>query len=129
MSRSLAVSPKHGVNPSLPVCFFCREEKGEIIFFGKLPGDVEAPKHPIVDYVPCRKCQEKFADGVLIIEVSKSPNVENQPSITRCSPFAYPTGRYSVVVPEALRNQYKPGSAALMLTDDYEKTFGNIEEK
>lgn len=43
MSNSIRLSPKHGLNPSISVCFFCGEDKNEIILPGKLEGDAEAP--------------------------------------------------------------------------------------
>ncbi len=52
MSAGIKVSPKHGVNPTIPICFWCGEEKGEIALLGKLPGDAEAPRNMVLDYEP-----------------------------------------------------------------------------
>lgn len=123
MSKSIKLSPKHGVNPCMPVCFFCGETKNEIALLGRIGGkeDLEAPMKAILDYVPCEECQKKFAEGVLLIEVTNYPNTANQPPISQ---NAYPTGRYSVVRPEALIGDFKAGSKALVLKSDYEQMFG-----
>lgn len=128
MSKGIILSPKHGVNPCIPVCFFCGEEKNELAFLGKLPArdgdsDPEAPKHLVLDYEPCDKCKEKFSKGVLIIEVV--PYAEDRPSIQK---DAYPTGNYAVVKPEALTNGAKAGSMALMYADEFQEIFRKPEE-
>lgn len=123
MSKSIKVSPKHGLNPCMPVCFFCGETKNEIALLGRIGGkeDLEAPMKAILDYEPCEECKKKFAEGVLLIEVTDYPNMEVQPMIAK---NAYPTGIYSVVRPEALRGDFKAGSKALVLRSDYEQMFG-----
>lgn len=42
---SIKLSPKHGVNPTIPVCFFCGKPKNEIALMGRMGGkeDIEAP--------------------------------------------------------------------------------------
>lgn len=125
MSKGIKMSPKHGVNPCMPVCFFCGKERNEIVLFGKIgKEDREAPMRAIVDYEPCEECQKKFAEGVLLVEVTTYPNTENQPMIAR---DAYPTGRYAVVRPEALIGDFKAGSKALVLREDYEQMFGMMQ--
>lgn len=123
MSKSIEVSPKHGLNPCMPICFFCGETKNEIALLGRIGGkeDLEAPMKAILDYEPCEECKKKFAEGVLLVEVTDYPNMEGQPMIAK---NAYPTGRYSVVRPEALRGDFKAGSKALVLRSDYEQMFG-----
>ena len=123
MSKSIKLSPKHGVNPCMPVCFFCGDTKNEIALLGRIGGkeDLEAPMRAVLDYEPCEECRKKFAEGVLLIEVTDYPNMDNQPQIAK---NAYPTGRYSVVRPEALRGDFKAGSKALVLRSDYEQMFG-----
>ena len=49
MSKSIAISPNHGLNPSIPSCFFCGKPKNELVLFGKLKGDAEAPRHFIME--------------------------------------------------------------------------------
>ena len=40
-TNSIKISQKHGVNPTIPICFWCGKEKNEIALLGKLPGDAE----------------------------------------------------------------------------------------
>ena len=35
---SILLSPKHGVNPTIPVCFWCGREKNEVALMGYLKG-------------------------------------------------------------------------------------------
>ena len=125
---SIRLSKKHGVNPTIPICFFCKEHKNEIVLMGKLKNDAEAPKNIIVDYEPCDECKEKFKKGVLIIEVSQYPNVEKQPALQK---DAYPTGRYALLKPEALNEPFNvPGTKCLMTVTDYEELIiGSKKEK
>lgn len=116
---SIRLSKKHGLNPTIPICFFCGEHKNEIALMGELKGDIEAPKNLLLDYEPCDKCKKKFKEGVLIIEATQYPNVKNQPPIQK---DAYPTGRYILVKPEVFKEPYnKAGTTALMHLSDYEK--------
>ena len=43
MGRSITISKKHGVNPSILHCECCGKEYG-LALLGKLKGDAEAPK-------------------------------------------------------------------------------------
>lgn len=121
MSKGIKLSPKHGVNPCIPTCFFCGKDRNEIVLFGKIGReDKEAPMKAIVDYEPCEECQKKFAEGVLLIEVTQSPEYIGMPIAEN----AYPTGRYVVVKPEALNGDFKPGSRALVHRHDFIAMFG-----
>lgn len=124
MSKSIKVSPKHGLNPCMPVCFFCGKERNEIVLFGKIGReDKEAPMKAVVDFEPCDECKKKFAEGVLLIEVTQSPEYIGMP----IAPDAYPTGRYVVVKPEALNGDiFKAGSKALVHKKDFIAMFGDL---
>lgn len=69
MSGSIKLSEKYGVNPAIPKCFYCGEDKNEIILVGKLPGDVEAPRGKVWDKEPCVKCAEYMQQGIILISV------------------------------------------------------------
>lgn len=69
MSKSIRVSEKHGVNPSIAVCYLCGEDTGEIVMPGKLPGDAEAPRRAVWHKEPCPKCQEHMTQGIILIGV------------------------------------------------------------
>lgn len=124
MSNSIKLSPKHGLNPCIPVCFFCGQDKNEIALLGQIGDrrkgeDIKAPMKAVLDYVPCEECQKKFAEGVLLIEVTNSPEYIGMPIAEN----AYPTGRYVVVKPEALNGDYKAGSKALVHKKDFTAMF------
>ena len=120
MSKSIKVSPKHGLNPTIPVCFFCGKDKNEIVLLGKIDReDSEAPMKMILDFKPCEECAKKFAEGVLLIEVTDHPEYIGMPIAEN----AYPTGRYVVVKPEALNGDFKAGSKALVLKKDFMAMF------
>lgn len=108
MGNSIKISPKYGVNPTIPICFFCREEKNEIALLGKIGGrgkDLEAPHKMILDYEPCEECKKKMATGITLIEVTTTPNTDNQPEIAQ---NAYPTGNWLVVKEDYIRNNFQP---------------------
>lgn len=94
MSRGIRLSEAHGVNPSLSQCFFCGDTKNEILLFGRLPGDKEAPKRACYDKEPCDKCKGHMEQGIMFISVK-----ENDPE--------YRTGKICVIKEEAVRNMLK----------------------
>lgn len=120
---SIRVSEKYGVNPTIPVCFFCGEEKNEIALLGKITNkqtkeEVEAPMRMVLDYEPCDKCKEAWSKGVAIIEVTQKDL--GRPNI---APNAQPTGRVAVLKPEAVKG-YKAGDKCLMIDTEFEQIFG-----
>ena len=122
MSKSIPLSPKHGLNPTIPVCFFCGEQKNEVVLLGRVGGkkDLEAPRTMLMDYVPCEECQKKFAQGLLVIEVVDYPVAENQLEITE---GYYPTGRYFVIKPQS---EDQVGKKCLMLKEEFDVVFANV---
>lgn len=68
----MRISHKHGVNPSLSLCFFCGEEKNEIVLAGAMKGDAEAPRQAVWNYEPCDKCAEHMKQGIMLINVSNN---------------------------------------------------------
>lgn len=102
MSNDIKLSPKHGLNPAIPCCFWCGEPKNEIALLGKIDKeDSKAPKRLITDYEPCDKCKELFSDGVRLIGAVEKPPVENMPPIAGDEETSmYPTGTYVVVSKE-----------------------------
>ena len=71
MSENIKLSPKHGVNPTISICFYCGAEKNEIALLGKIGGknDLEAPRKTVLNYEPCEKCAEIMAKGITLIGV------------------------------------------------------------
>lgn len=116
MSRGIELSPKHGLNPTIPVCFFCGEDKNEIALMGRVRerdtktgkakrgSDVEMPMKMVLDYEPCEKCREKFSAGVLLIGVTTHapdgrPPLQQQKDGT----CLYPTGGHAVMTPDGVQ--------------------------
>lgn len=110
MSKGIKISPKHGLNPTIPVCFWCGKQKNEVALMGRMKGDIEAPKNMVLDYVPCEECQSHMAMGVTVLEASDHPNTEGQPPMQT---GVYPTSRFVVVTTECadrVFNAYAPWS-------------------
>lgn len=110
MSKGIKISPKHGLNPTIPVCFWCGKQKNEIALMGRMTDDIEAPKNMVLDYVPCEECQSHMAMGVAVLEASDHPNTEGQPPMQN---GVYPTSRFVVVTTECadrVFNAYAPWS-------------------
>lgn len=101
---SIKISPKHGVNPTIPLCFFCGKQKNEIALMGKMKGDIEAPKNLVLDYEPCEHCKEEWSKGVALIELSQVPPQKGMPHVRVVEGVPmYPTSRVLVITESAAR--------------------------
>lgn len=104
MAKSIRVRQKHGVNPSIPVCFWCGKEKNEIVLLGRLPKDAEAPMKGVYNYEPCEECLKHRANGITVIEVTESVKSDFPPIQGDFSP----TGRWSVLREGAVTRVFNP---------------------
>ena len=95
----IRISPKHGVNPTLLLCFWCRTNSVGIALAGRLPHDAEAPRTALT-YDPCEQCQKLISSGIWLIEATKTGD-ENVPPMPGTN--AYPTGRWAVISEEGVR--------------------------
>lgn len=77
MSNSIRLSPKHGVNPSVMLCFYCGEAKG-VALPGMLKGDREAPRQGVWDQEPCGTCKRWMEQGVICIEVDEAKTTDEK---------------------------------------------------
>lgn len=98
-SNNITLSPKYGVNPTIPVCFWCGEPKNEIALLGHIGDgrkheDFEAPKYSVINYEPCDKCRAQMAQGFTVMEATTKPNRVSSAEIQK---GVYPTGRYVVL--------------------------------
>ena len=119
MAKSIRLSKQHGVNPTLGVCFWCGEDTGELALMGYMgKGDPEAPKRMVLNYNPCPKCAELWAQGCACIEATEVPN--GRPEI---QPGAYPTGAVAVLKREAADRLGIPGPRVLMDPEVFGKLF------
>ncbi|HPS31239.1 MAG TPA: hypothetical protein PLZ43_13355 [bacterium] len=83
----ITISEKHGLNPSISICFYCGKEKNELVIPGRLKGDVEAPRKAVWSMEPCDDCKKYMGEGILLIIVRDN-------SDPKCP---YRTGRMLVI--------------------------------
>ena len=131
MSKGITLSPKHGVNPSMDLCFWCGQPKG-IILCGRMHekkgdrSDVEAPKGMVMNLEPCDKCKENFKLGVQIVEVnddgSKFHNDLTFAIQAEDKKVKWPTGRFVVMKAESIKGG-KPGMRMLCDSVVMDKIF------
>ena len=132
--KGIKLSPKHGVNPCIPICCWCGKEKNEIALLGKLKDDTESPRNAVIDYEPCEECQAKFDLGVVLIEVTKNqPNKNVMPIQEQYGIPLYPTFRYLVIKLEAAKRLFENetlinGSRLLIEDDLYSRLVGDENE-
>ena len=137
--KGIEISPKYGANPTMPICFWCGKDTGDIALLGRIKkkgiggSDVEAPRHMVLNYEPCENCKSMFNQGVLIAEVYTSDKWKSskygkadpdRPEITK---GAVPTGAH-VVIREGVFSDAKAGDIRLMIADEFQETFGNMLE-
>ena len=117
----IKLSPKHGLNPTMPVCFWCGKEKNEVALMGKMDKqDSEAPRHMVVDYEPCDTCKELFSKGVHVIGVTSQPMAKGQFPIMQ-NPEMYPTGSMFVAPKEWMKAFLEENQHPEMVNDVLEK--------
>ena len=110
----ITLSEKHGVNPSMDMCFYCHEAKG-IILFGKLKDDKEAPKEVYNSLDPCDKCQEKYKDDTLIVEYDMETKE--------------PTGRWMAIDKRYIEDEaVKKSQVALATPPTFDALLKNYEK-
>lgn len=128
MSTGLKLSPKHGLNPTISVCFWCGEEKDEIALLGHIGNvrkgeDIEASMRTIINYEPCPSCLAKMDSGFTIVETTTSPNDTTSVPIQE---GIYPTGRFVVIKHEVAKRIFRidEGMAkAFLRADLFQKIF------
>ena len=96
MGNSIRLHKEHGLNPTMPTCFYCGEEKGEIALLGAAYKG-EAPMKMCMDKVPCQKCQDTMEQGLMLIEVRDGETDTENP---------YRTGKIAAIKLEAARELF-----------------------
>ena len=135
--KSIPLSPKHGLNPTIPVCAWCGEPKNEIALLGKIKTekrgeDPEAPMYCVLDYEPCEHCKEQWNTGVPVIEVTVTTPVPYRPAISKdVNGEIYPTMRMVVLKIEAAKElftNFEPelGKPVLLEDEAFEHIFGGV---
>ena len=104
-SSEIRLSEKHGLNPSMLVCFVCGNDTGEIALMGRLKGDIEAPRRSVLPgSEPCAECREHMKAGIILISVKDGSDQKNP----------YRTGGWVVIKEEAAKNIFKDNAESLM---------------
>lgn len=131
MKDAIKLSPKYGLNPTIPICFWCGEEKNEVALCGHIGDgrkheDFEAPRRALVNYEPCDHCKEMMEQGFTVMEATTDPNFQSQPPMQK---DCYPTGAFSVIKREAADRIFDHPSADKAFVDRelYQKLFGAKE--
>jgi len=88
MSKGIRLHPKFGLNPTMPVCFFCGRDTGEVALLGAAYHG-EAPTKMVLDKRPCAACEKEWEASIALIEAR------------RINGEIDPTGRVVVVTREA----------------------------
>jgi len=80
----LRLDSKHGVNPSMVVCFWCGEPDS-LVLFGKLTSSTkealgsfsdEAPRYILQDTCPCQACLKFAEDGYVTLRAVNATEEE-----------------------------------------------------
>ncbi len=105
----IKLSPKYGLNPTIPVCFWCGKDKNEVALMGHIGDgrkheDFEMPMRAVINYEPCEECQKAMAMGVTIMEATNTPNKATNMEFQKGT---YPTGRFVVMKSEAARRIFE----------------------
>lgn len=99
MSKGVRLSHKHGLNPSMSLCFYCGETKEIVLFGAAFPKGEEAPRQAVYDKEPCQKCQEYLQDGIMFIQVKDGEQAKGGASQEN----PYRTGPLCVIKEDAVR--------------------------
>lgn len=127
----LQLSPKYGVNPTIPVCFWCGEDRNEIAMLGRMGDgrkheDFEAPMRMVLDYEPCEHCKAMMDSGFTVMEATTSPNERTNVEIQN---GVFPTGRYMVLRQEAASRIFpehsSKASKAFLEADAFQSMFSD----
>lgn len=90
---SIRLHKEHGVNPTIPTCFFCGKPKNEIALLGSAYKG-EAPMNMCLDKEPCDECRQYMEMGVILVSVrDDGPNTDKE--------NPYRTGAFAVIREEA----------------------------
>jgi hypothetical protein len=104
VNGSIKLSEKYGVNPSVNVCFYCNEDKNEIVLPGRLKGDAEAPHRGVWNMEPCDKCKTHMEQGIILISVDELRSMDRE------NPWR--TGGWCVVREDAILQIINPPELA-----------------
>lgn len=129
MSKSIKISPKHGLNPTITKCFWCGGDKNELVLMGKLPGDEKAPMHCVLNYDPCDKCKEAWSKGITLIGVTSVAAHKDQLPISRNqNGNVYPSGNLACITEDAVKRLFSDDALTDIRNNLLEKRIAYVEE-
>lgn len=115
--KSIKLSPKHGVNPSVLHCICCGKDYG-VAMLGKLKGDAEAPRD--IYQGLCNDCQGVVnKGGCLFIEVRNGEKGDNP----------YRTGRMVGVSKDFKERNHIENPISYMEQTLFQQLFGTALSK
>ena len=93
---NIQLHKEFGLNPTMPQCFVCKKETGEIALLGNNYKG-QAPMHLILSIEPCEACRKEYlTNGVLLVEAEnhfgRGNKIEKRP-----------TGSFSILKDEAFK--------------------------
>lgn len=106
MPRDLKLHPEHGLNPTVPVCFWCGQDKEEVVLLGAAYKG-EAPSRMLVNYEPCPTCKANMERGIVAVELVDKGKTPYPPmAVDGALAYVAPTGRWVVLTEDAVRNLF-----------------------
>lgn len=129
----IKLSPKYGVNPTIPVCFWCGKEKNEVALVGHVGDgrkheDFEMPMHAVINYEPCEECAKAMNTGFTVMEATRTPNMLTDMEMQN---GVYPTGKWVVLKTESARRIFTglddSVNKAFLDAGVFDKMFGSME--
>src|SRR3972149_1031265 len=97
---SIRLHPQHGLNPTIPVCWYCGKAKNEVVLLGAAYKE-QASMHMILDKEPCEECKGWMEQGIILIEVEEPRPGENPENPRRL-------GGFVVVTEDAIKRMVQP---------------------
>ena len=142
---TIPVSRKYGLNPSIPVCFWCGKEKNEIALLGPNKAtrlvkdkhgnlirraygeDREAPRHCVIDYEPCDECRQAMEQGITLLATSTLPSLDGAAPVMKdeYGHDVYPYPWYVVLTEDAIGRLFTKSIAEEILAK--RKAFVPVE--
>lgn len=132
----IRLSPKYGVNPTIPVCFWCGKERNEVALLGYMGDssgyeDIEALLHSVIDFEPCDECRRGMSIGFTLMEVTHNPNYRTSVPVRD---GVYLTGAYVVVNPDVVKMVFgdesaSAGGKAFLASDVFQSMFAEVANR
>lgn len=131
---SIELSPKYGLNPTIPTCFWCGKDKSEVYMLGRIRrkdpqtgksianSDEKAPMHMCMDYEPCDNCKAIMSQGITLIGVKPTDGKHKE-----IQKGFYPTGVICTLKPEAFERMFKTAMDKATFNDTVKKKLAFMD--